>query len=192
MLVPLSKLGSKRADYLTGEPTRRGIVAAAAVGSLLLAGCKGLEALGTPPRPAAAVGTLERVIAAEEQMVRTYRAALTALAGQPRVAKVVGDVLADHEAHLHRLRARLIVPPGLASPSPSAGPGSGARPAPSPPTAGTPPREIIAELVSAENAAAARLIGQLLTMPPAAAQLMASIGASEAGHAALLSRPGLA
>jgi hypothetical protein len=163
------------------------MVLAAAAGSLLLAGCKGLEALGPPPRPAAAVGTLDYVIAAEEQLVHTYRAALTALAGQPRVAKVMGDVLADHEAHLLRLRARLIVPSGLSSTSPGPSP----RPALLQPHAGTPTQEIIAGLVSAEKAAAARLIGQLLNMPPAVAQLMASIGASEAGHAALLSRPGL-
>ncbi len=168
------------------------MIVAAAAGSLLLAGCKGLAALGPPPKPGADVGTLERAIAAEDEMVRLYRAAVTALAGQPRVAEVVGDVLAEHEAHLRRLRARLIVPRGRPSASPGARPGSGLRPMPSLPAAGTPPRQIIAGLVSAENAAAARLTGQLLTMPPAVAQLMASIGASEAGHAALLSRPGLA
>jgi hypothetical protein len=178
--------------------TRRAMVAAAAGGSVLLAGCKGLEALGPPPKPAAAVGTLERAIAAEEQLVRVYQAALSALAGQPghpgqaRVADVVRDMLADHQAHLIRLRARLIVPPGLASASPGAGPGSSPPTVATPPAAGTPPREIIAGLVSAENAAAARLIRQLALMPPAVAQLMASIGASEAGHAALLSRTGLA
>lgn len=177
--------------------TRRGMVAAAAGGSLLLAGCKGLEALGPPPGPAADVGTLERAIAAEEQLVRVYQAALSALSGHPgqgRAADVVRHVLADHQAHLTRLRARLIVPPGLASPSPGPGSGSGSgSPAvASPPAAGTPPREIIAGLVSAENAAAARLIRQLVAMPPGVAQLMASIGASEAGHAVLLSRTGLA
>lgn len=176
------------------ELSRRGMVAAAAGGSLLLAGCKGLEALGPPPRPTATVGTLEHAIAAEEQLVRVYRAALAALPGQPdqpRVADVVRGVLANHQAHLIRLRAKLIVPSGLASASPGASPGSGSQSVPSPPT-GTPPREIIAGLVSAENAAAARLIRQLLTVPPAVAQLMASIGASEAGHAALLSRTELA
>lgn len=185
---------------MTGEPTRRGLVAAAAGGSLLLAGCKGLEALGPPPRPAAAVGTLEQAVAAEEQMVRAYRAALAALSGLSgqRAAEVVSDVLADHEAHLLRLRTRLIVPHGQASPRPGigsgtgSGPGSGPDATPSPSAAGSASSQIIAGLVRAENAAAARLIGQLLTMPPAVAQLMASIGASEAGHAALLSRPGLA
>lgn len=183
------------------ELSRRGMVAAAAGGSLLLAGCKGLEALGPPPRPAATVATLERAIAAEEQLVRVYRAALAALPGQPgrpgrpgqpRVADVVRGVLADHQAHLIRLRAKLIVPPGLASASPGGSPGFSSQSVSSPPVAGTPPREIIAGLVSAEHAAAARLIRQLLMMPPAVAQLMASIGASEAGHAALLSRAELA
>jgi hypothetical protein len=181
------------------------MIAAAAAGSLLLASCKGLEALGPPPKPGATVDTLERAIAAEEQLARTYRVALTALAGQPRTAEVLSDVLADHEAHLLRLRARLIVPPGPASAGPGVSPGPGQGSVSPPPAAGgagtggrspgtpqTSPREIIAGLVTAENAAAARLIGQLLTMPPAVAQLMASIGASEAGHAALLSRPGLA
>jgi hypothetical protein len=169
---------------VTAEPTRRHVVAAAAAGSLLLAGCKGLDALGPPPKPAAAVDTLTRAIAAEEQMVRMYRAALATLAGRSRATSVVSVMLADHQAHLDRLRSRLIVPPGLPQAKPS--------PSHAPPALPTAQHEVIAALVSAENAAASRLTGQLLTAPPALAQLMASISASEAGHGALLSRPGLA
>jgi len=177
-------IGLEGARQVTAEPTRRVMFAAAAASSLLLAGCKGLEALGPPPKPAAAVGTLEHAIAAEELMVRTYQAALAALAGEPRASGIVADVLADHQAHLARLRSRLIVPPGSATAKPIR--------SPAPPALPTGQRQVISALVTAENAAAARLMGQLLTVPPAVAQLMASIGASEASHAALLSRPGLA
>lgn len=168
---------------MTAEPPRRSIVAAAAAGSLVLAGCRGLDALGPPPRPAADVDALNRAMAAEELMVRLHHSALTALAGQPQAVSVVTSVLADHDKHLARLRSRLIVPPGRALP--------GLRSSP-PPSLPAGPRLVIAALESAERAAAARLMAELVGMPPAVAQLMASIGASEAGHAALLGRPGLA
>jgi len=158
--------------------------AAIAAGSLLLAGCKGLEALGQPPRPTADVGILDRAIAAEQQLVGTYHAALSALAGQARATGIASQVLAEHQAHLVRLRSRLILPPGLTPATPRHRLG--------PPTLPTEATRLLAVLVSAENAAATRLLEQLRTAPPALAQLMASIGASEAGHAALLIRSGLA
>jgi len=166
------------------DPTRRALLAAAATGTLALAGCKGVAALGPLPKPAADVVMLGRAISAEELMVTTYQAALAALSGDAAASTVVTDVLAEHQAHLHQLRSKLILPARLAQAKP--GPSPKASPLP----AGS--RQVLAALVSAERAAAARLTGQLLIAPPALAQLMASISASEAMHVVVLSRPGLA
>jgi len=87
---------------------------------------------------------------------------------------VVAGVLAEHREHLAQLRARLVLPPRLATKTP--------RPSPTPPTAPSSRHRILAELAAAEAAASDRLIRQLPAVPPALAQLMASIAASEAAH----------
>ena len=160
------------------------MLAAAAAGSVLLAGCKGLAALGPAPRTGADVATLRDVIAAEETLIARYDGALAALAGQQRITRLLTPILAEHHAHLDRLRARLIQPA-----TPSASPTAGPSAAPTPPSSGR-RRQILADLAGAERAAAARLTGQLAAMPPATAQLMASISASEAAHVVVLSQAG--
>ncbi|MHB1434175.1 MAG: hypothetical protein ACYCVZ_18915 [Streptosporangiaceae bacterium] len=160
------------------------MLAAAAAGSVLLAGCKGLAALGPAPRPGADVATLKDAIAAEETLIARYDAALVALSGQQRITRLLTPILAEHRSHLDRLRARLIQP---ATPSASPSPGPSTTPTP-PPSGGR--RRILADLAAAERAAAARLTGQLAAMPPATAQLMASISASEAAHLVVLSQAG--
>ena len=160
------------------EPTRRLVLsAAAAAGALGLAGCKGLEVLGPRPAPGADVLTLEHAIAAEELILARYRAALTALpAGH--ADRVVAEVAAQHQAHLDRLRAQLRLPQRLRT----------ARPKPSPavpaPVGGR--HAILAGLAGAEARASDRLARELTGVPPALAQLMASIGAAEAAHLVLL------
>lgn len=185
---------------MVAEPTRRVMLAAATAGSLGLAGCKGIAALGPLPKLSVDVVTLEHAIAAEELMVATYRAALGQLAATgpagagaagggaagraaQRLSAAVTAIHAEHQAHLTRLRARLVLPPRLAKTKIRA-----ARPSPLP--AGS--HGIIGALVADERAAAARLTGQLLDAPPALAQLMASIAASEAAHVVYLSRAGAA
>jgi hypothetical protein len=167
-------------------PTRRAVLAvaatAAAAGSASLAGCKGLAALGPPPAPGPAVLALEHSIAAEEALVATYQAGLAAAAGHP-VSGLLAAVLADHRAHLAALRSRLLIPPGSRARLARA---LGRRPVPLSLSSGQ--RQMAAELAAAERAAAARLTGQLLAAPPSLAQLLASIGASEAAHAMLLGR----
>ena len=158
------------------EPTRRAVVAAA--GALLLAGCKGIAVLGPLPKPGADVITLDHAIADEEVMIASYRAALAGLAGDAHAAAVVGGMLAEHERHLAALRARLVLPPRLATARP--------RPSPTPPALPSGRRQVVAALADAERAASIRLAGQLLAVPPPLAQLMASIGASEAAHAVIL------
>jgi hypothetical protein len=91
-------------------------------------------------------------------------------------------VAAEHAAHLRQLRSRLILPPRPA--------GARARhPLPALPAAEP---ALLAALAVAEQEASARLLRQLLEAPPALAQLMASIAASEAVHAVVLSPAGAA
>jgi hypothetical protein len=166
------------------EPSRRLVLAAAGAGSLALAGCKGITVLGPRPKPTADVVALEHAIAAEELMIGRYRLALAALTSGGRHATgktkagameraVVARVLAEHREHLAQLRARLVLPPRLAT---------AASPGPTPPAASSARHRVLAELATAEAAASDRLIGELPAVPPALAQLMASIAASEAAH----------
>lgn len=156
---------------------------AAAAAPLLLAGCQGVGALGPLPSPAPDVVMLHHAIGAEELMVARYAAAVGALAGQTRAAAAVAVLLTEHQEHLDQLRSRLILPPRLATARPS--------PSPSPPPTPTGGHQVLAELVAAERAASNRLQQELLGAPPALAQLLASIGASEAAHVVVLaqSRP---
>jgi hypothetical protein len=161
------------------------LFASAAALPLLLgtAGCRSADVF-TGPDPLAGrpplgrdVVTLQAVIAAEENLIGLYR---TALAGGPARAPTFRTLLAQHEQHLAQLRARLIVPAG-SSPSP-------ARPG-HPPASGTatpPARVSIARLRAAERASAAGLVQRLAAVPPALAQLFASIAASDATHVAVL------
>ena len=200
-------------------PSRRALLAGAAASlPLLLTACKGVQALGTPPPPARDIRVLAAAIAAEEAMVARYATALRQLtagggtggagggtgggaAGGPAGAgaaavAAVAAVRAEHVAHLAQLRSRLIHPPALtsspgpsaaatASASPSAGAGAGA---------GTGARAsrklVVSELEQAEQTASDRLIGQLDGLPPALAQLFASIAASEATHVPYLRAAG--
>lgn len=175
---------------MVAEPTRRVMLAAAAAGSLGLAGCQGLAVLGPLPKPAPDVVTLEHAIAAEELMVAIYRAASGRLAetrpargSATRLSAVVASIQAEHQAHLTRLRARLVLPPRMKRTTFRAG-----RPSPLPADR----HGIIRALVADEQAAAARLTSQLLDVPSALAQLMASIAASEAAHVVYLHRAGSA
>lgn len=174
------------------EPSRRLVLAAVAAGSLGLAGCKGITALGHVPKPGRDVVTLEHAIAAEELMVARYQAAVTALsagaAGQASAGKTarakaaVGTILAEHEAHLAHLRDRLVLPPRLKTAKP--------KPSPAAPPLPAGRHAILADLAAAESAASDRLIGWLADAPPSLAQLMASVAASEAAHAVILGHPG--
>jgi hypothetical protein len=169
--------------------SRRALLAASAAAlPLLVTACRGVQALGTPPPPPAAVRALEAAITAEAAMIASYAAALKQLtAGGFTAARAVQ---ADHIAHLAQLRSRLVEPPG-ARPSPvnpphgtpSAGPGAAG-------TAGatgvTGTRAVLGELEIAEQGASDLLIGELAGLPPSLAQLFASIAASEATHAEYL------
>ena len=167
------------------------LLASAAALPLLLgtAGCRSSDVF-TGPDPLAGrpplghdVLTLQAVIAAEEGMIDLYRAAISGDSGKHRAARArtLRALLAQHEQHLARLKARLIVPPGMsASPSPSPSPdGSGSAFFSGGPVS-------LAQLRAAERASAANLVRRLATAPPALAQLLASIAASDATHVTAL------
>jgi hypothetical protein len=186
---PARELGASQLD---AEPTRRLVLAAAAAGSLTLAGCTGIRVLGRVPKPGTDVVALEHAIAAEELMVARYASVLTPLtttgvtgkhsaSAAKRAIAIVSAVHAEHQAHLAQLRSRLVLPSRLTTARPRASP------TPPPLPAGW--RNILAALATAETAASDRLIGWVPVAPPALAQLMASIAASEAAHVILLSHP---
>jgi hypothetical protein len=170
---------------------RRSVLAAgAAAAPLLAAGCKGVAALGTPPKPSREVGVLGKAISAEKIMIARYR---SAVAAWPALAGTLTPLLSQHQAHLAALRGRLIVPPGApatpeaATPEPATPQPSG----PEPSGAGTPaqpatPATALAALAADEDAAATTLTGLLTAVSPSLAQLLASVAASEASHAVLL------
>ena len=165
------------------DATRRRVLA---IGALTLplaaAGCKGLAALGNPPKAAPDVAVISDAIAVETHLIAHYGAVLAAV---PALAGTLRPLLAQHHEHLARLRARLIVPPGR--PSPSASPRAAARG--TAPVPGT-PAAALGDLRDAEDAAATALLAHLATAPPSLAQLLASISASEATHALILGSHG--
>jgi hypothetical protein len=108
-------------------------------------------------------------------MIDLYQLATSGDSGTSR-ARTLRSLLGQHQQHLVQLKARLIVPPGAsASPSPSS-----ASPSPRASTVS------ITRLRAAERASAADLVRRLATAPPALAQLLASIAASDATHATAL------
>ena len=157
-----------------GQLTRRGLLSAAAALPLAAAGCQGLRVLGTPPRPLPDVAVLRTATDGETVLIAQYTAVLAA---QPGLAGLLDPLLGQHRAHLDRLRARLSVPPGAATPSASPRP-----------HVQVPPGAAAAQafLQRAERAAAQALTGGLTAASPSLAQLLASIAAAEASHALLL------
>jgi hypothetical protein len=158
--------------------------AAALPGLLALAGCRSSDAFAGPDplagRPSLSpdVITLQAVIAAEQTMIRLYQAALDShlAAGQ---AHSLEGLLAQHRQHLGLLQARLVLPPGAPT-----SPSGTVTVSPSGTVSGP---VTIARLRAAERASAASLVRRLVTVPPALAQLFASIAASDATHAMALS-----
>jgi len=167
------------------------LLASAAALPLLLgtAGCRSSDVF-TGPDPLAGrpplghdVLTLQAVIAAEENMIDLYRLAISGDSGTSR-ARTLRSLQGQHQQHLVQLKARLIVPPAWGvrgdgqSPRERGGSGGGR-----PPRAST---VSITRLRAAERASAADLVRRLATAPPALAQLLASIAASDATHVTAL------
>ena len=172
---------------MTAGPTRRVMLAASAALPLIaVAGCQGVGALAAPPPPAPDVGVLKAAIAGEKLMIARYEAVLAGPArGARGLTQALDPLLAEHRAQLAQLRSRLVVPAGAASPAPS---GPEHRPGQAVPAQ---PAAAVAVLRGAEQHASDVLLSHLGTVPPSLAQLLASISASEATHAAILRTAGL-
>ncbi len=119
--------------------------------------------------------TLQAVIEAEENLIGLYRSAIGTDHAAATRRRTLESLLGQHEQHLARLKAMLVIPPSPSHPAAS-------HPAASPP----PARVSTARLRAAERASATRLVQQLATAPPALAQLLASIAASDATHVTAL------
>ena len=179
---------------MAADPTRRVVIAAAAVLPLVaVSGCGGVDVLASPPASARDVGLLRAAIAAEQLMIIRYAAVLRdvqnpgpgAAGGSggtsATLTAALEPLLAEHRAHLAQLRSRLIVPAGSTSPSPSP-----SRRAGSTPPVPTAPTAAIAFLRAAEQAAATAMLDRMRGAAASLAQLFASISASEATHVPVL------
>ena len=159
--------------------------AAALPALLAIAGCRSSDAFAGPDplagRPALSpdVITLQEAIKAERAMIALYQAAVN---GGTRPARTLEGLLAEHRQHLSRLQARLVLPPGSGPASPSPSPS----PSPSSSSSRARGRVTIAQLRAAERASATDLVRRLVSVPPALAQLFASIAASDATHVVAL------
>jgi len=159
-------------------PRRTVLAAAASLSLLSAAGCRssdlfaGPDPLGSPPPLARDTQVLQAMIAAETQLIALYQADVS----HAREGLLAG-LLAEHEQHLSQLRAWLVVPPGAANPSPV--------PSPSPSVISGP--VTVAQPKAAEQRSSLTFLQYLNDVPPALAQLFASIAASDFTHQAALS-----
>jgi hypothetical protein len=160
---------------------RRALLHGAGVLSLplVLGGCSKKRLQELKPHPDVAV--LTAAIAAEEHLIALYEAVKTTHA---ELGRRLDPPLAHHRDHLSALRRHYRG--GTASKSP------GGPPVPTPaaplPTASGEPAQALATLRLAERQAAAARVRDVERVQPGFAQLLASIGACEAGHAMALSR----
>jgi hypothetical protein len=143
---------------------------------LALSACKGPAVLSGPPPVANQTQMLLRAVTAEQNLIWIYN---KAMASYSALRPTLAPLLAEHQAHLAQLTARVIEPPGKKVPDTVTG-----RPALTPTADGA-----LRQLRAAEEAAVARLLGPGLlgTASPSLAQLYASIATSEATHVTLLS-----
>jgi hypothetical protein len=158
------------------EATRRSVLAAVTAALPLAAsGCKGIGALGAPPKPGPEVAVGRQAIAQEALMLARYQAVIAA---DPGAAGLLRPIAAQHAEHLARLRERLQGPHAL-----------GRSPKPAPVHAPTGAAGLT-WLAGAEDAAARWLLSRVGTAPPSFAQLLVSVAASEMSHAVILTTGG--
>lgn len=159
-------------------PTRRALLAGtAAAFPVLLAGCGSEDR--TPPRPGPEVAVLTAAIGAEQALIALYEAARGAHAA---LISRIDPALAHHREHLSVLRRHYIPGTGAGAVTLTGAPQS-------PPAVPDRASRALAALRRAESRAAASRAADVTRVGPALAQLFASIGACEAGHAAALIRP---
>jgi hypothetical protein len=176
---------SRKKTAVPADPTRRAILAASAALPLLVAGCKGVAALGPPPKPSDEVLMLRAAIAAEAAMVARYQAAIS-LHGQDQSGShgpghVLAIVLGQHQQHLTQLRGRLTGPHVQTTKAVDAARSQ---------LTGSTQASAFTLLEHAEQAASNWLLSQLSACSPSLAQLVASICAAEAAHVPYLRAAG--
>ncbi len=140
---------------------------------LALSACKGPAVLGTPPSVSPQTQMLLHAVTAEQNLIWIYNKAMAAYSD---LGPTLAPLRAEHEAHLAKLRARVIEPPGKHVPATvTAKPALGATGA-----------AALTQLRAAEQAAVNTLMSRLDGASPSLAQLYASIAASEATHVSVL------
>jgi hypothetical protein len=140
---------------------------------LALSACAGPNPLAGPPPLSADTRAVLAAASAEQRLIFLYKRTIAVYSA---LTPALGTLLAEHQAHLAQLRARIIEPPGKTFPAA----------APSrQPIAGT-PAAALARLRTAEQAANAAALRRLAGASPSLAQLYASIAASEATHVTVL------
>ena len=188
-------------------PTRRVILAvpALAVPVAAAAGCSSTSKAAPGPtreQITAAEQARARAAAAETDLLKQYDAALAlpSVSGDQTLAARLSAVRAEHASHLAALReGGLGGAEATPSPSPSSGSSLTSTPGSSPNPTGTSTtlptsttttpmdaKTAVGGLVKSEQDAATRLTADVLALDGRTAQLLASIAASESGHAALL------
>jgi hypothetical protein len=148
---------------------------ALALGLPLAAGCGRRRAVIPAPHPDVAV--LRTAIDNESGLIALYEAVTTKHAA---LAERLAPLLAHHRDHLSVLRRHYVPGSGEGTPRPTA-PGA-------PAVVPDDPGKAIVSLRTAERQAAASRAADVEKVPSGLAQLFASIGACEAGHAAALAR----
>lgn len=139
---------------------------------LVLSGCAGPDPLAGPPPLSPDVRGLFAAVTAENNLVTLYNECISVYSG---LAPALRPLLAEHRAHLARLRSRIVEPPGKSLPAKAAAGASRPRVAGGEPAA-------VTQLSSAERAAVSANLRRLPDAAPDLAQLYASIAASEATH----------
>jgi hypothetical protein len=157
-------------------PTRRAVLAgSAAVLAAATGGCAGAGQADAPPAGPEVV-LLDGVIQSESGLVALYDAVLAAHSG---LAGRLGPLREHHVQHLAVLKRHYV--PGSTTGT--------ATPAPRPvATAPASQAGALAAIRGAERRAAAARADEVRRVSPGLSQLLASIGACEAGHAQELAR----
>jgi hypothetical protein len=163
-----------------GFDRRSLLLGAAAAGMPIMAG--GCSRRRPPdPRPGPEVAVLTAAMAGEDYLISLYDAVRGAHSG---LSGRLDPLVAHHRDHLSALRMHYRPGRGdAARPVPA-----GSAPASAQPPVPAGPAQALERLRLAERQAAAARIRDVERVGPAFAQLLASIGACEAGHAAALAK----
>jgi hypothetical protein len=140
---------------------------------LALTACKGPAVLSGPPPVANQTQVLLHAVTAEQNLIWIYN---KAMAGYSALRPALAPLLAEHQAHLSQLTARVVEPAGRKVPVAVT-----ARPARAAPANGA-----LVQLRAAEQAAVTTLLNRLVSASPSLAQLYASVATSEATHVTTL------